>query len=170
MKVKVQTTVDTSIADYLKTIKTTSDVVRHVLADFYLFTNNSPGLDLFDSPVELNNWVLQTTRAMFRNTPKSIKGVFNHEELGTMIAIMNSTILTPGMPGVTLLGNLEDMLPSEGPFGLDRNDLDEIVKKYKALGEFERAYLELWARSYWYAPGFETREKCFKEYISKLTA
>ena len=88
------------------------------------------------------------------------------DELTICLSVMNATALTHGAPGETLRGNIEDVYQSELPVSVD---LTALREKLNAMGIFERAFLELWAWGFWYAPGFDERDKAGLEaYVKQL--
>lgn len=168
-KVKVQPVImEGTEKFYRKTFKKSTGAMGIILEQFRNYAEGNPTVRMFETPLDLLTWTLESNKAFQRTAKRTLKGFFTREELGVMIEIMNSTALTNGTPGDTLLGNIEDVLPEETSFGMDKPALVVMLRKFNALGIFERAYLELWAWGFWYSPGFDDRNGDLEGYIKTL--
>lgn len=168
-KEKVQPTIMVDTAKfYRETFKKPTGAMGIILEQFRDYTEGNPAVRMFETPLDLLAWTLETNKAFQRTAKRTLKGHFTREELIVMIEVMNSTALTNGTPGDTLLGNIEDVLPEETSLGMGKPALDVMVRKFNSLGIFERAYLELWAWGFWYSPGFDDRDGDLDGYIKTL--
>ena len=163
-KIKVQPTITESTATYYReTFKKPASAMADILENVRDYTEANPTTRMFETPLEMLTWTLETNKAMQRQAKRALKGVFSANELTAIISVMNATILTYGIPGDTLRGNIDDVLPGELPVEIYK---DELRIKLSSLGIYERSYLELWAWSFWYAPGFDERD--LESYIQQI--
>lgn len=163
-KIKVQPTMTESTASYYRdNFKKPASAMADILESARDYTEANPTTRMFETPLEMLTWTLETNKAMQRQSKRTLKGVFSANELTAIISVMNATILTYGIPGDTLQGNIDDVLPGELPVEIYK---DELRIKLSSLGIYERSYLELWAWSFWYAPGFDDRD--LESYIQQL--
>lgn len=162
--VKVQPTVPQSAVEFfLKSFKKPASAMSATLTDVAEFCDKHPAIAMFEGPLQMLNHALGLHRAMMFQGKRLLKGIFTEKELTACISVMNATLISNKTPGEVLRGNIEDVLLSELPVEVD---LDDLRRRLNALGIFERAFLELWAWSFWYAPDFEGRD--LKEYIAQL--
>ena len=155
-KVKVQPTITQSAVDfYMINFPKPTGVMGIILSEVADFCDKHPGQSFFETPLGCLDHALKIHRAMMHQARRLLKGIFTLNELAAIISVMNSTALTHGTPGETLRGNIEDIYPEELTVKVD---LPVLREKINALGIFERAYLELWAWGFWYAPGFDERK------------
>ena len=155
-KVKVQPTVMQSVEDFFRlNFEKPTGAMGRVLYAVSEFSDRHPGQSFFGTPLDCLDHALNIHRAMMHQGRRLLKGLFTSDELTAIISVMNATALTHGTPGETLRGNIEDIYPSELPVEVD---LPALREKLNAREIFERAYLELWAWGFWYAPGFDERD------------
>ena len=164
-KVKVQPTIPQSAVDfYMLNFKKPIGAMGIILSDVADFCDKHPGQSFFETPLDCLDHALKLHRAMMHQARRLLKGVLTLDELAVVISVMNAPALTHGTPGETLRGNIEDIFPEELMVEVD---LPALREKLNALGIFERAYLELWAWGFWYAPGFDERK--LDDYIKLIS-
>ena len=164
-KVKVQPTIPQSVEDFFRlNFEKPTGAMGRVLYAVSEFSDRHPGQSFFETPLDCLEHALNLHRAMMHQARRLLKGVLTLNELAAIISVMNATALTHGTPGETLRGNVEDIFPEELMVEVD---LPALRQKINALGIFERAYLELWAWGFWYAPGFAERK--LDDYIKLIS-
>lgn len=163
-KVKVQPTIPQGAVDfYTLNFQKPTGAMGEVLSRVSEFCDKHPGQSFFETPLDCLTHALGMHRALMFQGRRLLKGCFTQGELTACISVMNATALTNSMPGETLMGNIEDVYQSELPVD---TPIDMLREKIRYLGIFERAYLELWAWAFWYAPGFDDRK--LEEYVKQL--
>lgn len=164
-KVKVQPTIPQGAVDfYTLNFQKPTGAMGEVLSRVSEFCDKHPGQSFFETPLDCLTHALGMHRALMFQGRRLLKGIFTSDELTAIISVMNATALTHGTPGETLRGNIEDIYTSELPVEVD---LPGLREKLNSLGIFERAYLELWAWGFWYAPGFDERK--LDDYIKLIS-
>lgn len=96
-----------------------------------------------------SEYLLDALPMLYARVLHSLAGRFNLAELQLVLDVSNGLILVPGMSGQHIIADVEDGITMDK---LDRKwkvSGPELVSKIKALSWFERACLEIWARSFW---------------------
>lgn len=166
-RIKTQPTIPVKVNDYYRdNFSKPYPAMSAVLGGAVDFWENHPGAGLIEDKIEILNHALSMHRAMFSWGRRLVRGKLTADELTVCVSLMNATHPADTLPGETLLGKAEDILPGETPNGMDRDQLDMLVYKLRCLGVFERTYLEIWAWAYWYA--YTDSDKDLADYIQHL--
>ena len=126
-------------------MKAIAPKIQDATADFYptSFKNLNAGV----------TYTLESFPGMYRKTLFKMKGLFSENELKFIVDIFKATMLTPGLAGEHLAGNVQDSIELEF---IDKKwdvEKEEILQKISKLRLFERSCLEIWAKSFWYNAG-----------------
>lgn len=112
-------------------------------------------------------FLIDSFKSLYRQNLMKLKGEFERNELLLIIDVMNGTILTPGMAGQHLLGNVAD--------GIALDNLDEkweiektkLIEKLRLLSIPELALFELWIQGFW-EQTLDQKPLELEEYIQPL--
>jgi hypothetical protein len=115
------------------------------------------------------NYVLDLSIARLKKfIEKDLPGKFTKGELMLMVDVMNGTMLTAGMAGRQLAGNVADGIALDH---LDRKwDIDAAVltQKFESMSIIDLAYLEIWIKAFWDVA--HKKEIYLEDYIKPVQA
>ena len=122
--------------------------------------------DFFETPTGGVQYVAETFPLLCEYTLKAeLRGMFSKNELILIIEAGNGHLMTAGLVGQEMVGNVADAI-----------ELDQLDKKWKVekqpflsrlrkLTRFQNCVLWLWAKFYWSA---KNEEKDFNKYVENL--
>jgi len=118
---------------------------------------------LFPTRAEGIKYITGGFMAMYVQTLKEIKGIFNRTELALLVDLCEERVPTPKILGASLITDIEMMFITGKYMKVDRGD---IKAKLTALTVGQRWVLELWCSYFYKQRGYKGYAK--SAYITQL--
>ena len=123
-----------------------------------------PAVKEFQQPLTGIQYIVQAWGYYYRETIKSLKGIFSKGELSLIHGVLTDRKMAPvpKMPAL-IISEIEDAILLDGKDKAAGIDGKKLLKKLKALEEIQVTCLEIWCNASW-------KSENVAEYLSILSA